>query len=519
MKRTISCIVPAYNEAKTIGDIIAILKHLKARGFIAEIIVVSDGSRDDTAAVAEQAGADLVFELPSNEGKAAAVIEGLGLTKGDIILLVDGDLIGLTEQHIIDLLAPVTASVAKMTIGYLTDDSVQQLLPNLSGQRAVERSVLEPLLADQRVRSSRYQFELLVNKQADKSRLRVQYVPLKGLSHIRRWEKYSIRRVLIEKLRFTVGVMNLYKLAVAGVGAVIVLAITYLLLFGPSRTYAGQFPLMPEPTANERILEIAAHPDDEILGAGGYLADAVSSGAEVTVVIVTSGDANRLGASIIDKTPVPQQSDFINEARRRMDESRRALSFMGVLPDHVKFISFPDRVLPQLIERSQEPFASPFTGLNSVSYEGSYKLGTPYTGSALVSQLTELVVQLHPDTVITHHPADTNADHRTVSLVVDRAIEQARRADRAFNPRLYRFLIHWKLAEYPHPFRSEEDGILLPPKELANEQWLIYPLSRETESLTRQAISSYGSQLKSPYLHLLLEAFVRSNELFEYVPS
>ncbi|MFQ3611471.1 MAG: PIG-L family deacetylase, partial [Fimbriimonadales bacterium] len=47
---------------------------------------------------------------------------------------------------------------------------------------------------------------------------------------------------------------------------------------------------MPTPTANQRLLIIAPHPDDEVLGCGGLIAEAVRQGSAVRVVAITAGD-------------------------------------------------------------------------------------------------------------------------------------------------------------------------------------------------------------------------------------
>ncbi len=84
-------IIPAYNEA---GRILRVIEKVKAKGL--PVLVVNDGSDDDTAAVASQAGAN-VISLSSNQGKGAAIREGLSCflkENYDGIILMDAD-----EQH------------------------------------------------------------------------------------------------------------------------------------------------------------------------------------------------------------------------------------------------------------------------------------------------------------------------------------------------------------------------------------------------------------------------------------
>jgi len=86
-KTAISIIIPAYNEAETIGDVVTTIIHLYPDF---EIIVVNDGSADDTAAVAKDAGA-LVYSHPYNIGNGAAVKSGIRFASGKILVFMDGD--------------------------------------------------------------------------------------------------------------------------------------------------------------------------------------------------------------------------------------------------------------------------------------------------------------------------------------------------------------------------------------------------------------------------------------------
>ena len=112
----ISIIIPAYNEAEFIGQTLRALRALSDAGSvpIGEIIVVDDGSTDDTARIAEARGADVVLRQP-NAGKGAALQAGFAMSSGEIVLLLDADL-GATALDAGLLLAPVLGEVADMTI-------------------------------------------------------------------------------------------------------------------------------------------------------------------------------------------------------------------------------------------------------------------------------------------------------------------------------------------------------------------------------------------------------------------
>ncbi|HEA66422.1 MAG TPA: glycosyltransferase family 2 protein [Desulfobacterales bacterium] len=85
--KKISVIIPAYNEAENIGDVISEIRLLHPDF---EIIVIDDGSDDNTSEVATQAGA-IVYQHPYNIGNGAAIKSGMRVASGDILIFMDGD--------------------------------------------------------------------------------------------------------------------------------------------------------------------------------------------------------------------------------------------------------------------------------------------------------------------------------------------------------------------------------------------------------------------------------------------
>ncbi len=103
---SLSIVIPAKNESSAIGTVVAAAKETFPD---AEIIVVDDGSTDDTGEIAKSAGAILV-QHPESLGNGAAVKAGARACRGDIIAFMDGD-----GQHDANELAPL---LQKLEDGY-----------------------------------------------------------------------------------------------------------------------------------------------------------------------------------------------------------------------------------------------------------------------------------------------------------------------------------------------------------------------------------------------------------------
>jgi len=183
---SVSVIIPAYNEQKTIYNLVQALKRSK---LFVEIIVVNDGSKDRTGFLAKSAGAK-VINLPKNLGKGEAMGMGVKEAKGEVILFFDADLSGVSKKHLQDLIDPVVKGQADMVIGiqpkYKDFYALNEAIPRISGQRALKREIFESVAPDL---LTGFQVEEALNDYCETNNLRVQTIVLDGLEHLQKMFK------------------------------------------------------------------------------------------------------------------------------------------------------------------------------------------------------------------------------------------------------------------------------------------------------------------------------------------
>ena len=184
----VSAIIPAYNEERRIG---AVLSALERAALLDDILVVDDGSTDNTLGVLPTDNGVRSMRLADNIGKGGAMWAGALETDADVILFLDADLVGLQPEHLRLILDPVTAGEADMCIGifrggrYWTD-MAQKLVPYISGQRAIRRDMF---LSVPQVCRARSGVEVALTHHARVNGWRVEWVPLAGITHVMKEEK------------------------------------------------------------------------------------------------------------------------------------------------------------------------------------------------------------------------------------------------------------------------------------------------------------------------------------------
>jgi dolichol-phosphate mannosyltransferase len=145
--KKLSIIIPCYNEAATIAEVLARVAKAETCGLAKEVIVVNDGSTDETGQLLEglRGNGIKVIHHERNRGKGAAIRTALSQVTGDIVLIQDADLEYDPEEYP-SLLQPMLTDHVEVVYGsrMLRRDNRQGALPFLIGGRLL--SLLTNLL-------------------------------------------------------------------------------------------------------------------------------------------------------------------------------------------------------------------------------------------------------------------------------------------------------------------------------------------------------------------------------------
>lgn len=214
------------------------------------------------------------------------------------------------------------------------------------------------------------------------------------------------------------------------------------------------------PSNRDRVLVFAPHPDDETIGAGGYIHTAVKAGAVVRIILVTNGNKHGL-------EPI------------RYREFRKATNILGVNQNNLVFLGYPDG---RLRKKSRV---------------------------SLYRVFLQQLEQFNPSIVIYPSPKDHHSDHSVCGEVIQSILAQE-----TFKPAAYQYLVHH--SRFPQPKKLRPNLYLLPPVRMVtfDKEWRRLILTKDTELVKKEAIKCYKTQLRVPFLRSLLFSSIRKNELF-----
>jgi LmbE family N-acetylglucosaminyl deacetylase len=270
--------------------------------------------------------------------------------------------------------------------------------------------------------------------------------------------------------------------------------------------------------ADDRVLIVAPHPDDETIATGGLIRSLTAASISVHVAFLTYGDGWDWATSLTSGGRVPADTDYVAIGRRRHQEATGAATALGLPLDRLYFFGFPDDGLAPLWDRAWtgKPIPSPHTGAQMVPYSDALAAGAPYTGEALVQSLVRVLRIVRPTTVIVPHPADIHPDHAIAPRFVAEALGSLR-GQRVLPRKVRRltYLVHYPewpvLATGPAPMTAPTQ------RQVPATRWHLHTLTDAELAAKTRALEEHRTQVDaSPEF---LRNFLRTTELFGRVQS
>jgi glycosyltransferase involved in cell wall biosynthesis len=176
--KKVSCLIPFYNEGKQLLEVLSVVRQIPE---IAQIVCVDDGSRSKRLSRTIQVRFPEVevVTLPCNNGKSAAVECGLPFCTGEIILLMDADLVGVNRRELQNAIRMMQEDtplgmiiLRRMKAAWFVKIIRGDIL--LSGERLLRKSDLEEILASV---VNGYQLEAAINNYMKSQRKKVIWMP------------------------------------------------------------------------------------------------------------------------------------------------------------------------------------------------------------------------------------------------------------------------------------------------------------------------------------------------------
>ncbi|MBS3812254.1 PIG-L family deacetylase [Candidatus Bipolaricaulota bacterium] len=267
-----------------------------------------------------------------------------------------------------------------------------------------------------------------------------------------------------------------------------------------------------------RVLVFAPHNDDEILGTAGAIQRYGEFGGQAHVAIMTNGDAQ-----IRRPRRLPFFSpNFVNLGYRRQSESRKALGYLGLPPERVHLLGYPDRGLDELWTDYwgyDNLYRSPYTKADHSPYKDNYNPKAAYCGLSVLNDTKEVIREVNPDVIFLPHPNDRHQDHWATNGFATLALLELQNEGYGWfrGVKLMSYLVHG--VHFPYPRGEFLLASLTRPKTLEglDTEWFLFPLSFTERVRKLRAIGKYRSQTQ--LMRKYLVSFARANELFGVVPE
>jgi len=331
-----------------------------------------------------------------------------------------------------------------------------------------------------------------------------------------------VLRRFVRRHRWLIGAVVLVLVGVAA--ALIRSAIQTRPIYDLNLRSRPHLPPAPAPKPGEKVLIFAPHEDDETLGCGGCIQQAVRAGAKVKVVLMTNGEYPEIDVVLYEETLRPRPAAFVRLGYMRQQETLRAMRYLGVPSGAVTFLGYPNGYLDRMWSPAhwlpENPVRSVRTRAMRSPYRNSMTPGAIYCGQSLLRDVETVLRRDGPDIVITPHPNDIHVDHWPTYAFVRFALAElaTQKEDFAANCRVYTYLVHRDAWPAPRGYHPELE--LVPPAGLLaarQTDWRALWLTRGQIARKHKAIAFYRTQAGG--FDRLLLSFARRDDLFGLLPA
>lgn len=279
----------------------------------------------------------------------------------------------------------------------------------------------------------------------------------------------------------------------------------------------GRPPAAPPPVLSvpdgTRLLVVAPHPDDDVLGAGGLMQRVHERGGTVRVVYLTDGDGYPEGVQAEDHVEAPTPADYRGYGKQRRREAHAALLALNLADAFQTFLGFPDGGLCRLTRsywsERRAAYRSPYTRLNRPRKSETLVPATEYRGEDLSQELALIIGDFRPTMIAVPRKEDQHPDHCAAWFFLADALNDVRRVHTDFAADVINYIVHFN----GWPFGDDLPRLEPPPGLRGGVSgWMRLPLTRDEARLKRRALRRHQTQMH--IMGWFLDGFARTNEVF-----